>query len=144
MKAGIGRSLKWYRENGYIADVVERFVAQAGPHGKRFDWCGVADIVALPIDGRRTYGGVVPIEFCQSTTGTNLSKHRREYETEAERRAAIAAIVSGGHLFVVHGWRKLKSAPGRRLWYPKMNRALRVADSIEWDEWSGLGEYPWR
>ncbi len=135
----------WYRDNGYRVDVVERFNPHAGPHGKRFDWCGIADIIAVPIlepGGHHTDGR---IEFCQATTGTNVAGHARSYERTTQLKGVISDVVGSGNIFVIHGWRKLKGQ-GRRQWFPRMMRAVFDVDGLKWEVWDGLGSTmpPWK
>ena len=85
-------SLKLLRNNGYLADVVERYNSFSR---KRHDLYGIFDIVAC-----RTG----EIAFIQTTTASNVSARIHKIEDHPD----IDIIRKSGATLLVHGWRKLK------------------------------------
>ena len=84
------RSLKHYRDKGYIAGVVERWIPQAR---KRSDLFGILDIVAVG-DGETV--GV------QTTSGSNVSARVKKIADSD----TVAHLREAGWTLIVHGWRK--------------------------------------
>jgi len=89
------RSLKHYRDLGYIAGVVERWIPQAR---KRSDLFGILDIVAV---GNGETVGV------QTTSASNVSARVKKI-ADSE---AIGELREAGWRVIVQGWRK--NAKGR-------------------------------
>lgn len=91
MSSPTQRSLKLMRDNGYYAEVVERFNSFTK---KRNDFAGFIDILCLG-DGE-----VVGV---QTTSYSNMSariKKIREHEN-------LQAVMKSGVRVLVHGWRKV-------------------------------------
>ena len=89
------RSLKHLREQGYLAEVVERWIPGANI---RKDLFGFVDIVAIRGSER----------LCvQTTSGSNVSARVKKI-AEHEN---LSAVQRAGFSIAVHGWRK--SAAGR-------------------------------
>jgi hypothetical protein len=84
------RTLVYLRKCGYVADVVERFIAAAGV---RKDFLGCIDIVAVS----RREPGVLAI---QATTLANVSARL----TKARSRPELKAWLKAGATFEVWGW----------------------------------------
>ena len=84
------RSLKHLREDGWLAEVVERWIPQAR---KRKDLFGFVDIVALRDD---TTLGV------QVTSGSNVSARVHKIADSD----LVGAVRCAGWAIHVHGWRK--------------------------------------
>lgn len=84
------RSLKHLRDNGYRAEVVERFNSFTK---RRHDLFGIADIVAI------REGEVLLV---QTTSGSNVAA-RVSKIAESE---ATPDIRKAGMGIIVHGWRK--------------------------------------
>jgi len=96
------RSLKYLRDLGYHAYVVERW----NPYAKvRQDFGGFADILAFREDQR----GVLAV---QATTGDNVA-HRVE---KLQNLDVIHAFRLGGNLLVIHGWAKQGARGKRKVW----------------------------
>lgn len=111
------RSLKWLRDQGMTAEVVERW----NPHAKvRHDLFGSIDIVALfdsPMPPRMCDPPAFEHCWCldqgrtigvQATSGSNVSARIAKILAEPRMRLWIKC----GNRLVVHGWRKLKVKRG--------------------------------
>ena len=98
------RSLKWCREHGWIAGVVERY--NTFSH-KRTDLFGIIDIIA--VKRGRTLG-------VQTTTGSNLAERVTKGRDNAECDAS--AWIEAGNELEFHGWRPLliKRGGKRKRW----------------------------
>lgn len=91
------RSLKLLRDEGWTAEVVERW----NPHARiRQDLFGFADVVAIKPDH-------MPMLVQVTSTGW-ASRIKKIVSLEAARLA-----MRGGFAIEVHGWRKLKSNKDR-------------------------------
>ncbi|NIA67797.1 hypothetical protein HBA54_04265 [Pelagibius litoralis] len=84
------RSLKHLRDQGYMAEVVERWVPRVNI---RKDLFGVIDILALPEDGTPVY--------VQTTTGSNRAARR----TKMLDCEALPRMQAKGRV-LLHAWRK--------------------------------------
>jgi hypothetical protein len=106
------RTLKYYRDQGYICEVVERWIINprhpAG--GFRKDYLGIIDIIA--IKGEETLG----IQSC----GQAFAEHDRKILAEPNTEEWLA----GGRGLVLIGWRKLKVKRG--------GKAMKWAPRIKW------------
>lgn len=91
MSSPTQRSLKLLRDQGYPAQVVEKWIAQAR---KRVDLFGVIDIVA--IDGLPGVLGV------QTTTASNI----RARVKKASNIPEMVAWLEAGNRLHFHGWKK--------------------------------------
>lgn len=87
------RSLKRLRDEGYVADVVERWLPKANV---RRDLFGMFDIVAV---GRGHTVGV------QVTGYTSVALHRRTLLMAP----ALAEVRAAGWHVQIHGWRKVRN-----------------------------------
>lgn len=88
-------SLKWLRKNGYIAEVVEKWIPVANI---RKDLFGCIDIVAVHKERPETVG-------VQVTSYSNISARRKK----AEGLEDIKTWRAAGNQFVIHGWQKKKN-----------------------------------
>ncbi len=94
----VQRTLKWLRDQGLVASVVEKFNPFAGPHGQREDLFGFIDILALdPANGK-----IIGVQAC----GSDWAPHVKKI-TEERAQIARAWLESGGEAQLI-GWRKLK------------------------------------
>jgi hypothetical protein len=84
------RSLKYLREAGYAADIVERWIPGANI---RKDLYGCIDIVA--VRPGETLG-------VQTTSYSNMSARYNK----ALQQAGLRAWLEAGNQFVIHGWHK--------------------------------------
>jgi len=108
------RTLKYIREKGWVADMVERWMHMpthpAG--GFRKDMFGFGDIVAM---GENS---IIAIQSC----GQAFSEHYRKI-TEDEKVAenALLWLKNGGRLILI-GWRKVKLKRGGKAmrWAPRI------------------------
>jgi hypothetical protein len=96
------RTLKKLRDDGWMAQVVERW----NPHARiRQDLFGVIDVLA--IKGNETLA-------IQATTGSATSNRlKKVVESDCAWR-----MIEAGWRVEVWGWRKLKNRPGGKLWFP--------------------------
>lgn len=92
------RSLKWLRDQGWIAGVVEQTIHMPGrPWGNKRDLWGFADVVAVHPTGR--------LMFVQITSSGNLAAR----VTKAKAVAEVALSALGKMVDVrveFHGWAK--------------------------------------
>lgn len=96
------RSLKYLKDNGYIAQVVERF----NPFSHtRLDLFGFIDIVAV----KKGEMGVLGV---QSTSSTNTS-HR---VNKSKNTDLLSIWLATGNKFEIHGWGKKGKSGKRKLW----------------------------
>jgi len=98
------RTLAHYRDDGYLCEVVERWVRTA-KGGNRKDLFGFIDLVAI------ADGVIVGI---QATSTANVSARVKKIKTE-KRAEAIQWLEAGGKIHVV-GWKKYKQAVDRKYW----------------------------
>jgi len=115
MSSPTQRSLKWLRERGFRAQVVERWNQYAM---RRIDLFGVGDIVAV--------GG--KIILLQTTSGGGLTARIKKCREEDHARAIREWIRAGG-LFLLHGWRTIK---GR--WRPRIVLSEIVDGELQFKE----------
>lgn len=77
------RTLKWLRDHGFVADVVEKWQTFPGAGGQniriRRDLFGFADILALQVEPE-SLGDVLLIQATSGNTGGEHSKRRRKIE----------------------------------------------------------------
>jgi hypothetical protein len=102
MSSPTQRTLKYLRDQGYLAQVVEKTVPRVFT---KIDLFGAIDIVAIHPEK----WGVLGI---QCTTASNQAARL----TKALAIDAIKVWVQAGNEFVVHGWRKGGAAGKRKLW----------------------------
>jgi hypothetical protein len=115
MKSTTQRTLKWLRDEGAIAGVVEYW----NPHaGRRIDLFNMIDIVAVLPSGRTL--------MVQSTSGTNHA-HRitkaMENEVSREVLARLSVATEPAEALVV-SWAKRGPRGKRKLWTPRVTPFL--------------------
>lgn len=93
-------TLRYLRTAGYLADVVERWIAQAGI---RKDLFGIIDLVGITIDE--------PVLAVQATSLANVSARI----AKAKASPALALWLTTGARFQVFGWAKRRGK-----WFPKI------------------------
>ena len=96
------RTLALLRQQGYFADVVERYCSFTR---RRHDLFGFLDVVAINLDAQ----GVLGI---QTTSGSNLSA--RVAKIMASEQAE--AWLESGNRIVVHGWKKYAKKVDGKNW----------------------------
>lgn len=104
------RTMKLLRDQGQICWIVERFISQAGPHGKRIDLFNIIDIIALTADS--TLG----IQSCGQDFAAHLEKLTVEMADET------ITWLSGPRELHLYGWRKVKHKRGGTAmrWRPRV------------------------
>ncbi|GAH02053.1 unnamed protein product [marine sediment metagenome] len=109
MSKNTERTLKYLRNEGYIAEVVERFIAFPPPHGHRKDFLGIIDIIAF--NEVVTLG----VQSCGQAFAAHLKKMN-----ESEMTPRWLESVDR-ELWLI-GWRKLKVKRGGKLkvWKPRI------------------------
>lgn len=122
------RSLKWLRDQGYIAAVVEqnvRIPAMNGQPAKMFkrDLFGFVDIVAMKAD-------VMGTTFIQVTAG--LGSHRTERQAKMEAADALRPMLAAGNSCEFHAWRKVGKRGARKLWKLARFQARLHGEAISW------------
>ena len=102
------RTLRWLRQQGMIAGIVERWNQYAGSHGIRQDLFGFIDIIALDA------GSILAIQSC----GSSFAAHDKKILTN---EVAPEWLKSGGRIQLI-GWRKVKKKRGGKLmvWKPRI------------------------
>jgi hypothetical protein len=106
------RTLKAMREQGRLCGIVERFLAHAGPFGRRQDLFGFIDLIAIdPVDG------IVAIQSC----GSQFSEHVRKLQEE--RNEAVFEWLKHAKC-ELWAWRRVKLKRGGKA----MRWSARVAD----------------
>jgi hypothetical protein len=100
------RSLKLLRDEGWTAEIVERWNSHARV---RHDLFGCIDILAIR-DGETL--------AVQTTSGSGVAARIKKIADSAH----IGAIRKAGWSFHVHGWRKVKLKPGGKAtrWQPRI------------------------
>jgi len=96
------RTLKYLRDEGWEAGMVERFLSFAGKYGSRVDLWGIIDILAM--NGENILG----VQSC----GSSFRAHDRKILASPQ---AVRWLESGGLLWLV-GWRKIKLHRGSKAW----------------------------
>lgn len=104
------RTMKLLRDQGQICWVVERFIAQAGPHGKRIDLFNIIDIIAL------TANSTIGIQSCGSDFAAHLEK------LTVEKAEETITWLTGPRELHLYGWRKVKMKRGGKAlrWKPRV------------------------
>lgn len=121
------RSLKWLRDRGYIAAVVEqnvRIPAKFNEPARVFkrDLFGFCDIVAVG----KEFGSV----YIQVTSASNQAARR----TKIEESEFWPIILKAGNTIECHGWRKGGARGERKLWRLTRHQARIHGDGIQWLE----------
>lgn len=106
------RTLSYIRSQGWVADIVERYLAHAGKFGQRKDMFGFGDIVAMG------EGSIIAIQSCGQSFAAHDKKIRLDEQVAPN---ALLWLESGGRLLLI-GWRKiLKKRGGKlRVWSPRV------------------------
>lgn len=120
-------SVGYLRKQGYLVDVVERWIPRA--RIKR-DLYGFIDLLAVPAQDAFTRPGLVPTLAVQTTTGAHLAERATKVreatynfgtEEDPDERLILPMLLRSNWTVHVHGWVKRKQ--GRRsVW------ALRIWD----------------
>ena len=103
------RTLKWLKQQGYEACIVERYIPRAQ---KRIDAFGFGDILAM------WTGMVEKLVLVQTTSGSHHADHKTKILGETRARLWLQ---NGGHILLI-SWRKLrvKDTPKLRRWEPRV------------------------
>lgn len=109
MSTTTARTAAFLEKRGIRSGLVERFVRQAGPMGKRYDLFGFIDVIAC-------YPGA--IAGLQITSGGNISSRVTKILEECSD-AAKEFLLSKG-VIEVWGWAKKGKAGKRKLWTPRV------------------------
>jgi hypothetical protein len=106
------RTLKALRDEGRVCGIVERFIAQAGPFGKRVDLFSFIDIITLCPE----YKVITGVQSC----GQSFSAHLKKILNEC-RENAMLWLECGGRI-QIYGWRKLLKKRGgkQKIWVPRI------------------------
>ena len=106
------RTIRELKNRGRVCGIVERFLAHAGPFGKRQDLFGIIDIIAL--DPQR---GVIGVQSC----GQAFSEHWRKLTVEKNQESYDWLSTPGAKL-ELWGWRKIKLKRGGKAmrWAPRI------------------------
>jgi len=102
------RSLAELRKQGYLAQVVEKWIPQAR---RRQDLFGCIDIVAIKSD----LNGVLGV---QTTTMVHMSERVKKMILEPSMRVWLQS----GNELEVHGWRKMGKKGKRKFWQVETRR----------------------
>ena len=115
------RTLKYLRDDGFICDMVERWIRNpkhpAG--GFRRDLFGFADILAFKPDSPET----MLVQSC----GSDFAAHKRKI-----KEAPLASEWLRHHKIMLIGWRKLKKKRGGKqmVWRPRIETYSNWKDGI--------------
>ena len=102
--------MKLLRDQGQICWIVERFISQAGPHGKRIDLFNIIDIISL------TAHATIGIQSCGSGFSAHLEK------LTVDKADETITWLNGPRELHLYGWRKTKLHRGSRAmrWRPRI------------------------
>ena len=107
------KTLKYFRDQGYIGDMIERWIIIPGipGKGKRKDYLGFGDILFFKPDESET----LMVQSC----GQNYAEHLRKIL--AEPMAAEWVKMKNRRLILI-GWRKILKKRGGKLkiWAPRI------------------------
>lgn len=116
------RTLKYLRDTGYHAEVVERW----NPHARiRQDLFGFGDIIAL------NRGDCRPV-IVQCTSGANMASRIAKIKS-----LDVARLVQSYFAILVIGWRKVGPRGKRKTWQPRIVQ-LSIAPGNPDNEWEEL------
>ena len=122
------KTLKHYRDKGYTCGMVERFLAHAGPFGKRKDLFGFIDIIAM--DGSH----ILAIQSC----GTSFSAHHNKIMDDPELHDLLRIWLESGGQFDLIGWRKVKKKRGGKamIYKPRIRSYFHTGrgGNVGWDD----------
>ncbi len=107
------RTLKYLKDRGMVCGMVERFLAFAGPHGKRQDLFGFIDIIALDMNNCR-------ILAVQSCGGSQHAEHKKKVIEDC-KEAFENWIRCDGDIWLI-SWSKRKVKRGGKAirWIPRI------------------------
>ena len=122
MSKNTQRTLKALRDEGRECGMVERFISQAGPHGKRIDLFNFIDIIALCPHHKAIAG----VQSCGQAFKAHVDKILNEC-----REKAILWLECGGRI-QVYGWRKILKKRGgkQKVWKPRI-REITLEDFMD-------------
>jgi len=102
------RTLRYLRQMGWHADIVERWLPRAGPYGKRVDAFHFIDILAI---GENS---IIAVQSC----GSNFSEHDKKILASDYAKEWLRA---GGRILLI-GWRKCvyKRGSSWKVWKPRV------------------------
>lgn len=143
------RSLERLREEGYLADVVERNIPNSGarqeadanasawrPRGTTKDLYGIADIEAMTPD-HTLYVQACPastlsahIRKCLSTERPVRMVKGKPVEELSNYEKLRMLIACSARVFEVWAWIKHKVEGSRRLWHVRRHRAVMDGESV--------------
>ncbi len=109
MSTTTARTATYLEKRGIRSGLVERFVRQAGPVGKRYDLFGFIDVIAC-------YPGA--IAGLQITSGDHVSTRVTKILEECPNSAKEFLLSKG--VIEVWGWSKKGKAGKRKLWTPRV------------------------
>ena len=111
MSKNTERTLKYLRAEGYICDMVERFIPFPKPHGHRKDFLGIIDIIAF--NEITTIG----VQSC----GQSFAAHLKKLQDSEMTPLWLESV--DRELWLI-GWRKLKVKRGGKAvrWTPRIER----------------------
>lgn len=124
MSKNTERTLAYLRDKGYVADMVERFIAFPKPHGHRKDFLGIIDIIAFDVSV------TIGIQSC----GQGFADHKTKI---IESEYTVPWLKSSYRELWLIGWRKLKAKRGGKLklWKPRIGSFHYKFGKIEFLEW---------
>lgn len=93
----VQRTMGLLTSQGISAYVVEKFNPYAGAYGKREDFMGFIDIIAL-----HPAHGIIGVQACGSDWGSHVTKIQEE-----RLKPVTIWLGAGGRIWLI-GWRKLK------------------------------------
>ena len=106
------RSIKYFRDQGMICGIVERFIPNPKHPGGGFrkDFLGIIDMIFLGPDG------IVGVQSCGSDYAAHYKKIMDEHPED------LKAWLAAGGKFVLIGWRKVKKFRGSKqeVWNPRI------------------------
>lgn len=121
------RTIRELRNQGRLCDIVERFIAKAGPFGIRKDLFGIIDVVAL--DPER---GVVGVQSC----GQAFAEHYRTI-TQDRAEETIGWLTTPHTSLEIWSWsKKVVKRGGKAMrWQPRI-KVITLADlGADGSEW---------
>lgn len=113
MRSPTARTLKFFRDQGHLAEVVEKWipVPKHPGGGVRRDLFECIDV--LVIQGGKLLG-------IQSTSGSNHSAR----VTKAKASEKLARYIATGNGFEVWSWAKRGARGKRKVWTPKVTQLI--------------------
>ena len=120
----VQRTMQLLRNEGQICWVVERFISQAGPHGKRIDLFNIIDIIALTADS------TIGVQAC----GSDFAEHVRKLTVE--KADETFTWLTGPRELHLIGWRKVQMFRGSRAlrWRPRIGHFTLDGDNVVFNE----------